>query len=53
MYFEKTKTAGGLWVYDTSEVSPLAMLLVGAGLPEHHGRLIRVEQRGQCSCRCL
>jgi hypothetical protein len=29
MYFEKVKTAGGLFVYDTSEVNPLAMLLLG------------------------
>jgi hypothetical protein len=33
MYFEKVKTPGGLFVYDTSEVNPLAMLLLGAFLP--------------------
>ena len=30
MYLEKVRTPGGLFVYDTSEVSPLAMLLLGA-----------------------
>lgn len=29
MYFEKIKTVGGLFVYDSSEVNPLAMLLLG------------------------
>jgi hypothetical protein len=30
MFFEKIKTAGGLFIYDSSEVNPLAMLLLGA-----------------------
>lgn len=30
MYSEKIKTSGGLFVYDSSETNPLAMLLLGA-----------------------
>lgn len=47
MYFEKTQTLGGLWVYDTTEVSPLSMLLIGAGMPEDNGRLRRSERNGE------
>lgn len=47
MYFEKTQTLGGLWVYDTTEVSPLSMLLIGAGMPEDNGRLRRGERNGE------
>lgn len=46
MYFEKTQTLGGLWVYDVTEVSPLAMLLIGAGMPEDSGRLRRADKGG-------
>ncbi|KAM3567269.1 hypothetical protein VYU27_010582, partial [Nannochloropsis oceanica] len=43
MFFQKLKTPAGLFIFDTSEVSPLAVLLLGAGLPEKHGRLIPIS----------
>jgi hypothetical protein len=46
MYFEKVKTPGGLFVYDSSEVSPLALLLLGAGKPEQKGRLMVNPREG-------
>ena len=43
VYFDKVRTPGGLFVYDTSEVAPLAVLLFGAGdvLVHGDGRLLR------------
>jgi len=46
MFFQKLKTPSGLFIFDTSEVSPLAVLLLGAGLPEKHGRLIPISSLG-------
>jgi hypothetical protein len=46
VYFDKVKTATGLYIYDSTEVAPLPLLLFGAGDPKAGGRLLRCTPGG-------
>lgn len=46
IYFDKVKTATGLYIYDSTEVGPLALLLFGAGDSWNEGRLLRCKPGG-------
>lgn len=40
VYFDKVQTEGGLFVYDSTEIGPLPVLLFGAGDVQNGGKLL-------------
>jgi hypothetical protein len=51
MYFERQRTQGGVFAYDTTEVAPLSIMVFGAGDtsgdPDRRGRLIPFDDRAR------